>query len=344
MGRAQVSIMYIPLWVDEASAEKGTLHFKGREVTNRARGRTYYSKDVVYTKNNCPNENTVYDYVSEFVALKAGLQSGWIDIESHGLTHLDTKIEDWLEAEDRYSNWCWWHEFRHVIDNRDCTVKEQQYVLQDSAKLIERFFSISPSAVTPSGHEQSKNSEQLAHGVEYKLFSSEYNSFQQNDLILRNDKITSIFLDSTPPNSSYVNAGYPVVGVFHDYEIAHKGIDWFEGIIRDWKKKGIQQFITLRELAGCLCSSFEACFEDKELRISVDISKTSGVSNKPESRYHCKHKMIIDITIPKGETLHSVMVDGVPWDQFELNPSRQLKITLPPFQNRDRQNISILLV
>jgi len=342
--QAHVSVMYIPLWVDDACQDKGTLSLKGQEVTNRLRGGTYYSKDVVYTKNNGSNESIVYDYTTEFAALKAGLESGWLDIESHGLTHLDTRTEAWLTAEDRYTNWCWWHEFRHVLDNRDCTTVEQQYVLRNSVRLIEDFFSISPSAVTPSGHEQSVNSEQIAHDCGFKLFSSEYTSVKKNNLVVRNDKLQSVFLASVVPDPAYSHAGYPIIGVFHDNEIATLGTSWLEQTLNDWAKIGYDRFITLRELAGYLCASIAACSMHDSLSITIDISRAGNVRNTPGSAYFSQHQMAIDITLPKGKQLNALFVDKVPWHDFHSHDTEgRLTVNLPIFHDRSRQEVIVAL-
>ena len=342
--RARLSVMYIPLWVDDANNENGKLFVKGVEVKERQKGRMYSSKEIVFIKNHGKNEETTYDYSDEFNAIADGLRSGWLDIEAHGLTHVDTDIKRWLQADDRYVNPDWYHEFRHVYDNRDSSEEEQNQVLQKSAEKLEEFFGVAPSAVTPSGHEQSANSGLLAHEKGYKLFSTDYHSIVKGGMVIKCNKIRSIFLEETEPDGSYLKSGCPVVGVFHDFDIVKKGERWLEDMIDNWKQKGVSRFMTLRELAGYLCSSIETLQDGNRMNIRVDVSKTGGVSDKPESRFFSAHRMSIDITLPEDRRYAVIHVDGDPCSDFEYDEAnRQIKLSLPPFRMKDKQEIAITL-
>ncbi|HRV95066.1 MAG TPA: hypothetical protein P5526_23105 [Anaerolineae bacterium] len=339
--KARLSVMYIPLWVDDANPHNGKLFVKGEEVGHRARGATYHSKDVRFIKSNNGTQ-VVYDYEPEFQVLQEGLHQGWLDIESHGLTHVDTDLESWLEAKDRYSNLNWYHEFRHVNANQDVTEIEQVDIAQKSAEKIEEFFGVLPTAITPSGHEQSLDSECIAHENGYKIFSSEFNSIQKNGLIIRNDKIASIFLEAIAATPSVSAAGYPIVGVFHDYELVQRGVNWLDTVINEWREFGINKFVTLRELAGYLCASVEAESDDKTLAVRVDISNTGDVADSLEQRHFFNSEMTIDITLPNGKIPATISVDGSPWQQFEYcRSTRKVKLTLPPFFEKDYQEVTV---
>jgi hypothetical protein len=341
---ARLSVMYIPLWIDDGNSENGDLFVNGREVRERKRGRLYDSKDIIFVKNHGKNEKIIYDYSEEFLALTDGLRSGLVDIESHGLTHVDTKLDRWLQAKDRYSNPDWYHEFRHVYDNRDSDEAEQTQVLQKSAQKIKEFFGISPCTIAPSGHEQSSNSEEISHMNGYKLFSSNYNSIVKQGLIIRNTKIKSIFFEETKPDSSFLNSGYPIVGVFHDFDIVNKGVNWLEDTIADWKKHGTERFITLREFVGYLCSSIKAFQDKNKMHVEVDVSRTGDISDKLESRFFSANRMFIDIALPKGKKPENIIVDGDLCREFEYSTSNnRIKLPLPPFKRKDRQEVIISL-
>ena len=343
--KAKLSVMYIPLWLDDANPENGSLFIIGKEIANRMKGTTYYSKDVTFIKRTENNNIIKYDYQTEFNAIMEGIRLGSLEIECHGLTHLDTNLEQWLKAKDRYSNLKWYHEFRHVIDNRDSTEKEQRKILKDSAKAIKKVFGFLPVAVTPSGHEQSQNSEHVAHDNGYKLFSSDYNSIRKDDLIIRNDKIKSIFFAGTEPSSFFFKSGYPLVGVFHDYEIVKRGTDWLDGVLKDWKKCGYSKFITLRELAAYLCVSIEAFENQNELCVDIDVSDTGDVSNNVEQRFFFDHKMVIEITLPKEKKPGPIKVAGNFLRDFEYDISNNLVVlALPPFMSADKQKITVSLI
>jgi hypothetical protein len=339
---AKLSIMYVPLWLDDANFENGNLFIEGRQIKDRKAGIRYYSKDVTFVKRHGGNLDRTYDYHSEFLAIKEGIRTGSLDIESHGLTHVDTNTDSWYRARDRYDNLKWYHEFRHVHDNRDAADDDQTKMLRDSAEAIEEVWGIRPVAVTPSGHEQSKNSERIARDTGYKLFSSDYNAVLKNNMILRNDKIKSIFFESTRADRSMADSGYPIVGVFHDYEIANRGLSWLELCLSSWKKEGINRFMTLRELAGYLCAVIEACYMDDRIYLQVDISKTGGTSNHTDSRYFYRHEMEIEITLPEGKAPVGVLADGVKVTEFDHDRAKgEMRLKLPPFREKGKQKIIV---
>ena len=340
--KAKMSVMYVPVWVDDGNLENGQLALNGKSVKRRIKGARYESKNVVFHKKS-DNQNTkIYDYVSEFEGLKESISTGLIDIESHGLTHVDTLLEKWLEAKDRYTNPKWYHEFRHMNEDRDCTDFEHIDILQNSAKKIEKYFGITPSTITPSGHMQSRNSDVLALTNGYKLFSSDYTSLKKNGVVLRNSKLRSVFLSGTKPIGFLVNSGYPVIGVFHDYDIANNGADWLNQIIKDWKEIGIKKFMTARELAGYLGATINARQSLNSICIEVSISKTGGVSGKKESRYFYDNIMVIEIILPEKTKLKSVFIENRIWEDYTLYQSKGLvELNLPPFKNKDRQRVDI---
>ena len=340
---SRLSVMYIPLWVDDGNLDNGRLYVKGKEITNRKGGEIYQSRDVKFVRNIGHDENRVYNYSEEFYALKDAVRSGWVEIEAHGLTHVDPDTDQWLAAKDRYDNIDWYHEFRHVCENRDVADAELSHIFSESAKKVEECFGVFPTAVTPSGHAQSENAETIAHAEGYKLFSSEYNSIKKNNLVIRNDKIKSIFFEAVSPDSSYVNAGYPVVGVFHDYDIVVRGLGWLEETINHWCESGINRFMTLRELSGYLCAFLSAHQDNNRLYFEIDISGTGNISNKPESRFFSKNPMVIEITIPKKKKLMSIEIEKSPWLNFRQNESKRLiNLTLPPFGFKEKQEVTII--
>jgi len=339
--KAKLSVMYVPLWVDDANINNGRLFIGDKEVQNRKPGAIYHSKDVIFYKNTNKGKHT-YNYKTEFAALQSGAQNGWLDIESHGLTHVDPDITSWSKAQDRYSNFNWYHEFRHVPLNKDVIEPEQQKIVQQSAEEIYSSFGVWPSSLTPSGHEQSENSEQIALDRGFKLFSSEYNTFKKGSQAIRNGKIQSVFLENTNPEYSFSAAGYPVVGIFHDYEVAKMGVVWLNEKIQEWQNVGVKKIIPLRELCGYLCSEIEAHTTDDFLSLSIDISNTGDFADTPGSQYFSKHQMDIDITIPKKKTVKTVSIGDTHWQNYHYSKSfGLLKVSLPPFNNKTRQEVTV---
>jgi hypothetical protein len=340
--QAKLCVMYIPIWVDDGNSNKGNIIVKGKKVKKRKKGSKYFSKDVYYLKKCNDSGDKKYDYNAEFKALESAVKSGVVEIESHGLTHVDTNLKKWLKAKDRYSNSKWFHEFRHVAEKRDNSYEEQYLVMKQSSEIIEKIFNIAPVAITPSGHVQSENSEEISFEIGYKLFSSDYNSICKNHLIIRNDKIRSLFFEDECPHKKYSQSGYPLVGVFHDYDVIKNGDKWLEEIIKGWINCGINKFITFRKLVGYLCSTITSFLTTDQLVIEIDIANTGNVSGEPKGRYFSNHIMAIYIRLPINAKQKSIFVENVLHHNYEFfKESNLIHIKLPPFEEKNQQRIVI---
>jgi len=146
------------------------------------------------------------------------------------------------------------------------------------------------------------------------------------------------------PDFSFIRAGYPVIGVCHDYEIAKYGLDWFDEILNQLRSIGFNKFLTLRELVGYLCSDITANLFNDKIFIEVDISNTGGIKDKHNSRYFFNNPMEIFITLPENKYPDTIEIEGKYWHNYNLDTSgRNLEITLPPFQLKDKQTIVLSL-
>lgn len=338
----KLSVMYVPLWVDDANVNNGALFIRGEQIRKRKKAATYLSKDVVFVKEDCQGAKKTYDYTTEFEVLKKQNRSGVIDIESHGLTHVDVDLNRWAEAPDRYTNLNWYHEFRHVNRNTDIDKEVQAAFLSKSTELIQELFGIVPSSVTPSGHEQSLNSEEVAHAHGFHIFSSECNSLKKNGIVVRNDKMRSVFFENTAPSSVFAESGYPVVGVFHDFDIVTRGKDWLRQTLEAWREKGIRKFISLRELAAYLHASLEIICEATRMSISVDITQTGIMKPDSEERFFSEHPMDLKIDIPAGVQIKRVQVNEKDYDAYRYDAQEhRIRISLPKFGNALKQQIIV---
>ena len=116
---------------------------------------------------------------------------------------------------------------------------------------------MSPYAFTPSGHMHDRGCDILAHKAGYSLFSADYTGIAKDNLLIRNKKIVSLFLNFKEPTPFARESGYPVIGVVHDYEIKDDVAN-FVTIMDKWKQRGIQKFISLKDLIASLCATIES--------------------------------------------------------------------------------------
>lgn len=277
--RIPLSVMYTPGWVDDGNSETGTLFIDNEKILERKAGAVYDSSRVKYLFAN--KEKGMHDRVSEFRGLKKLVEKGLTDVHSHGLTHLDPDHKNWSKAKDRGKNWRWYHEFYQAKTGKLANRDEQLHAMRISREKIKLYFGQAPFAITPSGHRQSPDSDLLAYTCGYLLFSSEFMGIYKNNMAIRNWKIPSLFLYLKDPSSFASKAGYPFIGVIHDYEVMQNGIDSLHNVIKGWQSKGIKRFISLQELCTNLYLSVVGywCEKEQDFRIMISMPNNSDIQN-----------------------------------------------------------------
>ena len=343
--RAFLTVMYVPCWVDDGNLMRGKLFYKGGEVKDRKGGSIFDSRNVVYIKNlQKENKEIYYDYTSEFRGIKYGVDNGRLFVESHGLTHLDIDIDEWLKSKDKYSNRKWYREFRHVYKNSDVS-KEQQYLhMKESAEKIRESFGQLPIVITPAGYEQSQDTEHIARRAGFRFFSSEYNSLLKKEIVIRNDKVPSVYMTHLKPDKDYSESGYPLVGVFHDYDIVNLGVTWLDNMIRKWKENGMEIFVPLEELASYLLASITGYELEDRVCFIVDISDTGMSEDYLSEKYFSNHLMRISVKIPKQKIPIKVEVNGEAWNNFTFDKiTRKVEICLPAFHKESYHSATVYL-
>ncbi len=78
----------------------------------------------------------------------------------------------------------------------------------------------------------------------------------------------SLWLDE--PDARWFRSGLPVIGYFHDRDLAIHGVDWLGRQLDAWQRVGARRFISLRELAATAHRSFEVVERgDGEIELTV---------------------------------------------------------------------------
>lgn len=339
--KARLSVMYVPAFLDDANTDNGRLYVDQQEVHERKAGTLYPSHRVRFEK---PHTGRVYDYADEFEQLQNGAAKGLLELESHGLTHITPNIAKWLEASDRYTNMDWFREFRCAAEGIEASDESQRHTLSESIRLLEEYFSRAPMVVTPSGHEQSENSETIAHHLGFKLFSGDYHSYQSDDFLIRNDKINAQFFEVSTASDCYRQSGYPVVGVFHDYNLKEHSLTWLQENLADWADKGKTRLMSLQELSGYLNSKLQLDWIENAINVSVDISNTTNVHNTPGSSFFADAVFACSVVLPRDHVHKQVMLGSQVLEDVSFDPARhELTISLPAFGEKTEQQFSIQL-
>jgi hypothetical protein len=299
--RIPVSVLYTPAWVDDGDITAGTLFVGNRKVKNRTAGTLFDSHQVRYLPSN--SKKKTYDHSSEFKGLQKLVKAGYVDVHSHGLTHLNPDYQAWSQASDRRANYNWYHEFFDVPRNKGINKDVQLQAMASSREKVKNLFGVLPCALTPSGHKHDENSDLLALDAGYSLFSSDYTGIIKRNRLIRNSKIPSLFVFFKQPSPFAAKSGYPIVGVIHDYEIKKKGHDSLWQVIEAWRAKGVDRFISMTQLAASLCISIDAQYEEKESKLSFTINLPRGTEIIPPVSKRSEVDVILRAALPEDMRL-----------------------------------------
>ena len=290
-----LSVMYTPGWMDDGDARSGRLFIDDELVTDRAVGAMHESARVKYVFLD--HKRSDHDHVSEFRGLATLVNDNLVDVHSHGLTHLVPDYEAWAASEDKNKGKGWYTEFVHRGSNEPVDKDVQMHAMVSSKCRIAVLFNATPSAIAPSGHKHDSECDVLAHHAGYKLFSSDYTGILKAKLLIRNWKIAAVCVFLKEPSSVISKAGYPVIGIVHDYEIKGR-LDGFVNIVEKWSANGIKRFTSLRNLTASLCSSIDAHYSVEDSRMNVDIAFDADVKADGRDKSGDGTEIVVRVVVP----------------------------------------------
>ena len=290
------SVVYTPQWVDDGDSDTGTLDVDGRKVERRTAGQVFPSPSVRYFSNK---KGMICDHEDEFKGLLRIKTSGIIDIQSHGLTHLLPEHEKWALSRDRSRNSRWYYEYYNAVDDKPIDAASQIMSMSASRQKIARFYESAPCVLTPSGHKHGDDSDIHAFRAGYLVFSSDFTSYKNKNMVVRNSKIPGLFLLFKNPNDCFSSSGYPFVCIIHDRDLLHPGLKHLEKVIHGWLRRGIKRVISLKELTASLClrlkSSYSTCPPNLRIEVELPASDQGGSAS-----YFTGTHITLQIVLPEG--------------------------------------------
>lgn len=243
----RLSIGYVSGWVDDGDTARGTLEVGGRPVA-RVAGRVHPSPLVKYHDRAGLMPGVVHDYQAEYRGIQMLRAQGLADVEMHGYTHVYADPTMWAKAPDRYEARSWYREFGRPADKVIDGLPPAERPLAVGVASIRRYFDVLPTTVMFPGDEFTSAS--LERGLELGLqwVSSYYQALRERERFCWTQHVVAPYLDQ--PDASWLDAGMPVVGYFHDYDVAIHGVSWVSECLDRWWDAGARRFLDFRELAA----------------------------------------------------------------------------------------------
>jgi hypothetical protein len=290
------SVVYTPQWVDDGDSDTGTLYVDGRKVERRTAGQAFPSPSVRYFSNK---KSMISDHENEFKGLLRVKTSGIIDIQSHGLTHILREHEKWALSQDRSRNSRWYYEYYNAVDDKPIDAASQMMSMSDSRQEIARFYESAPCVLTPSGHRHGDDSDIHAFRAGYLVFSSDFTSYKNKNIVIRNSKIPGLFLLFKNPNDCFSRSGYPFVGILHDRDLLNPGLKHLENVIHGWLRRGIKRVISLKDLTASLCLRLKSSYSPCPPTLRIEVELPAHDQGSAASNFTGTH-IALQIVLPDG--------------------------------------------
>jgi hypothetical protein len=294
---ARLSVCYTPGWVDDGDGDRGALTVDGGDAPRRA-GAVWPSARVRYQAA----DGCVSDYQAEWRGIQALRSARLGDVELHGHTHMDPDLEAWAVARDRYDNVAWYREFGHAQAGSIGRGSSDHHPLELGLTALREAFDTLPTTLVPPGHECTNETVELAGRRGLSFISSERLALGVNGSFWWCHHVLVPYLDG--PESYWLRPGLPVVGFFHDHDLATHGTSWMSTHLDGWQAVGMRRIVDFRELAAILARSVSVRTEADRVRVVVD---DFGAPPLPRP-------LPLGVYLPESERGRSVTVMGNGWE------------------------------
>jgi hypothetical protein len=269
--RARLSIAYVAGWVDDGDPARGALRVDGREVARRP-GAVHPSPAVRYEDRAGHAPGTLHDYASEFRGIQQLRAAGLAEVELHGYTHMHPDGAAWASAPDRYEAVAWYRELGAPAREALAATPPERHPLALGLAAFERWFATRPAALVCPGDQWTDEVVERALALGFELVSSYYLGLRDGARLCWAQHVCAPYLDL--PDPAWFAGELPVVGTFHDRDLALHGTAWLDAELERWQAAGARCCLDLRELASALRLRLRA-FDDGASGLALRVAEAA---------------------------------------------------------------------
>lgn len=262
---ARLSVFYVPGWVDDGDPARGSLTVGGRAV-QRKPGAIHPSPLVSYTDTAGIAPGRVHDGRAEFAAIQTLRKAGLADVELHGFAHVNPDTAAWARAPDRYSSSGWFRELGRNEAAALARLSPARHPLVRGIAALKRQFGATPTTLVAPGDAFTEPAVERAARLGLRLISSYYTALRAGNRFAWCQNVCAPYLDTG--SAKWLASGLPVVGYFHDKDVADHGVAWFTDALARWQRAGARRFIDFRTFAAATGRTLS--YDGRKLRIAVD--------------------------------------------------------------------------
>ena len=245
---ARISVGYVSGWVDSGEAMPGRLLLDGNEAAREA-GMVHPSPRVCFERHagGCLIS---YDHRAEYQVLQELRREELLEVEMHGHTHVFPDRMKWLVAPDRFDNRDWFREFGAAAASYLDGHPEVPHPVDEALALFREYFDHIPSSLICPGEVFTRRVLEKALERGLMQVSSYYLAFRHHERLCWTQHVCAPYLDQA--DVAWFTAGLPVVGCFHDFDIARHGVDWLANCLDGWVAAGCRRIGGLDDLNALL--------------------------------------------------------------------------------------------
>jgi hypothetical protein len=265
----RLSIAYVTGWVDDANADRGSLRVR-EKIPARRPGTVYDSPTVEYVDLAGHAPGTIHDYGSEYRGIQMLRQFGLVDVELHGYTHMHPDSLCWAQAPDRYESVSWFRELGKPAEEYIAALPPEQHPLVKGAAALRSYFETWPTTLICPGDQWTGRALERALDLDLKMVSSYYLAIRHHERFCWTQHVCAPYLDE--PDACWLDSDLPIVGYFHDRDLALGGVEWMTQALDRWQEVGVRRIMDFRELAAAIERRLQVIGigENLTLRVSGD--------------------------------------------------------------------------
>jgi hypothetical protein len=206
----------------------------------------------------------------------------------------------WATAPDRFEAVSWYRELGRAAGTTLRSRTPDRHPIALGIKGFHEHFAAHPTTLICPGDEWTDDALERALDLDLQLVSSYYLAIRDRERFCWAQHVCAPYLDDA--RAAWFDAGLPVVGYFHDADLALKGVDWLRGCLARWDDAGARHLIDLRALAAAV---------GRRLRLEDDggtLTLTVTAGDAPDLVRSLK----VGVSDPRGRLPHklSVHIDG----------------------------------
>jgi hypothetical protein len=197
---------------------------------------------------------------AEWRALDDGVRRQVATLECHGYTHMHPDTQSWCAASDRFDNESWYREFHPPQSASDSPLTVQLGILERWNAALG-----SGTSVVAPGEAWDSITLTATKRAGFALFNSW--SICRLDLAVPVwlGGVGSPYLDQEP--DTWAGGPFPVVGYWHDRDMALRGAQWAPQLLRAWRDAGMTRFWSFAQLAAVYADPVDAVIENGEVSV-----------------------------------------------------------------------------